>query len=160
MKPKKPHLTYSESFKRSVVDDIESGIMTANQAARYYGLGGGATVYKWLATYGMNESKGRKVIVMSRKEETELMTLRKELALTKKQLEETEIRAIAWESMVEAIEEDLGIPVKKKPWSQALLDAKRKLYPEDLSSAQSDFAEPSGSANKPDTSVSRPLKKR
>ena len=160
MKPQRPKLIYSESFKRSVVDDIESGIMTANQAAKYYGLGGGGTVYNWLATYGMNAAKGRKVIIMSPKEDTELMTLRKEMALLKKQLEETEIRAIAWESMVEAIEEDLGIPVKKKPWSQALIDAKKKLYPGDLDSVPSGSAESSGSANKPDISVSKPLKRR
>ena len=69
------------------MDDIESGIMTANQAAKYFGIGGGATVYNWLATYGMNAAKGRKVIIMSPKEDTELMTLRKEMALLKKQLE-------------------------------------------------------------------------
>ena len=160
MKPKRPYLIYSEAFKRSVVDDIENGVMTANQATKYYGIGGGTTIYHWLTTYGMNASKGRKVIIMSPKEETELITLRKELALIKKQLEEAEVRAIAWESMVEAIEEDLGITVKKKPWSQALLDAKRKLYPEDLSSVQSDSAKSSESASKPDISVSRPLRKR
>lgn len=160
MKDKAPKLIYSEAFKRAVVDDIESGIMSANQASKYYGINGGSTIYRWLATYGMNAQKGRKVIIMSPKEEIELITLRKELALLKKQLEEAEIRAIAWESMVEAIEDDLGIPVKKKPWSQALVDAKKKLYPEEIDSVPSGSAKSMESANKPAISVSRPLKRR
>jgi len=160
MKQKKPRLIYSEAFKRSVVSDIECGIMTANQAAKYYGIHGGTTIYRWISTYGMNAEKGKKVIIMCPQEETELMHLRKELALLKKQLEEAELRAIAWESMVEAVEEDLGIPVKKKPWSQALLDAKKKLYTGISDSVSEDSAKCSESAGKPDTNVSRPIRRK
>ena len=113
MKAKDSQVRYSEEFKRMVVSEIESGVMTANRAAKYYGIGGNLTIYRWLATYGMNSSKGKKVIIMTKQEETELITLRKEVALLKRELEEAEFRAIAWESMVEAIEIDLGIPVKK-----------------------------------------------
>jgi len=148
MKTKQIKLTYSEEFKRTVVEEIESGVMTATQASRYYGIGSGETVYRWLTTYGMNATKGKKVIVMSAKEETELISIRRELALIKKQLVEAELRAIAWESMVEAIEQDLGIEVKKKPWSQALLDAKKKLYPDEYTSVLPNSAASTESANK------------
>jgi len=113
MKKSHPHLRYSEEFKRTVVEEIETGIMSVSEARRYYGIEGTMTVYRWIATYGMNDIKGRKVIVMSKKEETELITLRRQLAEASKALEDAECRAIAWESMVEAIEKDLGIPVKK-----------------------------------------------
>ena len=33
--------------------------------------------------------------------------------MLKKELEEAELRAIAWKSMVDAIDQDLGYPVKK-----------------------------------------------
>lgn len=100
---------------------------------------------------------------MSSKEKDELIRLRKEQALLKKQLKDAEIREIAWESMVEAIEEDLGIPIKKKPWSKALADAKKKLHQDDNDSQPADSAESaesSKSANKPAISASKPLKER
>jgi hypothetical protein len=108
----------------------------------------------------MNASKGRKVIIMSGKEETELITLRRELALLKKQLEEAELRAIAWESMVDAIEQDLGLEVKKKPWNQASEEAKARLYPGECGSASKDSAGSTASASKPGTSGKHPLKRK
>lgn len=160
MKTKQLKLTYSEEFKRTVVEEIESGVMTLYQAYRYYGLGSKETVYRWLSVYGMNATKGKKVVIMSSKEETELISSRRELALLKKQLEEAELRAIAWESMVEAIEKDLGIEVKKKPWSQALLDARKKLYPDEYASVPPDSVSSTGSANKPVTSAKRRSKRK
>jgi transposase-like protein len=160
MKAKDSQVRYSEEFKRMVVSEIESGVMTANRAAKYYGIGGNLTIYRWLATYGMNSSKGKKVIIMTKQEETELITLRKEVALLKRELEEAEFRAIAWESMVEAIEIDLGIPVKKKPWSQALLDAKKKLYQGVEDSESTATAASSDSQSKPSTKNLRTIKRK
>lgn len=160
MKSKQPKLHYSEEFKRTVVEEIETGVMTLSKACRYYGISGSMTIYNWIATYGMNAAKGRKVIIMSQKEETELITLRRELALLKRELEEAELRAIAWKSMVDAIEIDLGIPVKKKPWSQALLDARKQLYPEEEGSVLPGSVIPSASPNKLSTSAGRRIKRK
>lgn len=160
MKKTRPQMRYSEEFKRTVVEEIETGIMTVTQACRYYGISGAVSIYKWIAVYGMNEIKGRKVLIMSHKEENELITLRRELALLKKELEEAEIRAIAWKSMVDAIEQDLKIPVKKKPWSQALLDARQQLYPKEDASACNDSVGSTDSPSKPDTNEKRPIKRK
>ncbi|HOV16244.1 MAG TPA: transposase [Candidatus Cloacimonadota bacterium] len=112
-KKSRPQIRYSEEFKRMVVEDIESGVMNVAQACRYYGISTPVSVYKWLELYGLRKNKGQKVLVMSYKEENELVRLRRELALLKKELEEAELRAIAWKSMVDAIDQDLGYPVKK-----------------------------------------------
>lgn len=159
MKKTRPQLRYSEEFKRMVVEEIESGIMTISQAGRYYGISGSVSIYKWISIYGLNEIKGKKVLVMSHKEENELITLRREMALLKKELEEAELRAIAWKSMVDAIEQDLGIPVKKKPWSQALLDARKQLYPDEFVVASPASADTTESPNKVTTKGARPLKR-
>jgi len=160
MKKSNPHLRYSEEFKRTVVEEIETGIMSVSEARRYYGIEGTMTVYRWIATYGMNDIKGRKVIVMSKKEETELITLRRQLAEASKALEDAECRAIAWESMVEAIEKDLGMPVKKKPWNLVLQEAKRKLNKSKYSSRSKNTVEYMGSANKDSISVARPIRRK
>jgi transposase len=160
MKKTRPQLRYSEAFKRKVVEEIETGVMTVSQACRYYAISGAESLYKWINLYGMNEIKGKKVIVMSHKEENELITLRRELALAKKLLEEAEVQVIAWKSMVDAVEEELGIPVKKKPWSQALLDARKQLYPDEYVSVSKDSAGSTDSPSKPDTSGKRPIKRK
>lgn len=118
------------------------------------------TVYDWMMRYGINGFKGKKVVIMSVKEETEVITLRRELALLKKQLEEAEMRAIAWKSMVDAIEEDMGIKVKKKPWSQALQEARQLLYPNEKDSVSSDSASSMDSVNRLDISGKHHIKRK
>jgi transposase-like protein len=160
MKKSRPQLRYSEEFKRMVVEEIETGVMNVAQACRYYGISVPVSIYKWLDLYGMRKQKGQKVLVMSYKEENELVRLRRELSLMKKELEEAELRAIAWKSMVDAIELDLGIPVKKKPWSQALQEARQQLYPEAGGSVLSESASSTDSASRPDTKDRHPLKRK
>jgi len=159
MKKSCPQLRYSEEFKRMVVEEIESGVMNVTQACRFYGINGAVSIYKWINQYGMNEQKGKKVMIMTHKEEHELVSLRKENALLKKALEDAEFRAIAWESMVEAIEEDLGLEVKKKPWSQALQEAKQKLYGAKDASVSNESAGSTASPSKPDTKEKQPLRR-
>ena len=65
MKKTRPQVRYSEEFKRMVVEEIEMGTMTVAQAARYYGISGSVSIYKWISIYGMNENKGRKVLIMT-----------------------------------------------------------------------------------------------
>jgi len=160
VKKTRPQIRYSEEFKRMVVEDIESGVMNVTQACRYYGINGAVSIYKWINLYGINEQKGKKVMIMTHKEEHELIALRKENALLKRALEEAETRAIAWESMVEAIEEDLGLKVKKKPWNQVLEDARQKLYAQVYDSASRDSVEPMVSPSKPGTKDKQPLKRK
>jgi transposase len=160
MKRGNPQVRYSEEFKRRLVEEIETGVMTISQACRFYGICSTNSIYKWISLYGMNQSKGKQVYIMTTKEETELIMLRRELALLKKQLNDAEERAIAWKCMVDAIEIDLGIPVKKKPWNQALLDARKTLKGEEADSVPKDTAASSESPNKPDTKEKHPLKRK
>jgi transposase-like protein len=160
MKKTRPQVRYSEEFKRMVVEEIEAGIMSISQASRYYGVSGGVSIYKWIALYGMNEIKGKKVVIMSHKEENEIITLRRELALSKSLLEEARLQALAWETMVEELEKELGVELKKKSWSHALQDAKQKLYPEESISVRNGSAGSTDSPNKPDTSGKKLLQRR
>jgi hypothetical protein len=134
--------------------------MNVTQACRYYGISVRVSIYKWLELYGLSKQKGQKVLVMGYKEENELVRLRRELALLKRELEEAELRAIAWKSMVDAIEQDLGIPVKKKSWSQALHEARQQLYGEEGDSAPKASAGSTESANRQDTKDRRPLRRK
>jgi len=151
---------YSEEFKRRLVEEIENGVMTISQACRFYGICSTNSVYKWIALYGMNHDRGKQVYIMTSKEETELVKLRRENAQLKKELEDAEDRALAWQCMVDAIEIDLGIPVKKKPWNQALLDARKRINTAANASVEKDTADTTESPSKPVTKEKQPLKRR
>ncbi len=56
----------------------------------------------------------------------ELRALNKRIAALEKEVAEAKLREIVWESMVEVAEE-MGYPIKQKPWEEAMEDAKKKL---------------------------------
>jgi len=47
-----PSIKYSESFKRSVVKEYESGILNKDQIKSKYGIGGNSSVLDWCRKYG------------------------------------------------------------------------------------------------------------
>lgn len=47
-----PHPKYSESFKRSVVQEYETGLLNKDQIQKKYGIGGNSRVLVWCRKYG------------------------------------------------------------------------------------------------------------
>ncbi len=58
--PSRKHdeIRYSESFKLTVVREVEAGGLAFNEVARKYGVKGTATVQRWVRKYG-NGTRGR-----------------------------------------------------------------------------------------------------
>ena len=50
--PKRTQKDYSLAFKLQVVDEIEKGLLSQNEAQRKYGIQGNATVLVWLRKHG------------------------------------------------------------------------------------------------------------
>ncbi len=50
--PKRTQKDYSLAFKLQVVDEVEKGLMSQNEAQRKYGIQGNATVLVWLRKHG------------------------------------------------------------------------------------------------------------
>lgn len=64
---------YSSCFKRQVVADLESGRLSSIEAARsHYGIGGGATIQRWLDQLGKNHLQA-KVVRVQRPDEVQQM---------------------------------------------------------------------------------------
>ena len=95
---------YSYGFKVAIVDEVEQGNISINQAAKLYEVSRSA-VHKWLKKYGNLDRKLRELGGKSPKQE---------IAELRKKLEDAEVRASIWESAFELLEEDLGINGKKK----------------------------------------------
>lgn len=119
MKEKKPVNRYSMAFKMRVIEDVENGLICAEDARKLYGIGGRNTVHEWIAQYGRNQKLGKVIHIMTKDEELEVIALRREVKLLKRALEEAFIEKIALETLVEMAENETQVPLKKNFGSQA-----------------------------------------
>ena len=104
---------YSYAFKVAIVDRVEQGQISQNQAAKEYNVSRSG-IQKWIKKYGNLDKKLRAMGGKSPKQE---------IADLKKKLEEAELREAIWETAVELLEKDFNIDAKKK----YLDDYQRKL---------------------------------
>ncbi|HOY84463.1 MAG TPA: hypothetical protein PLQ80_04105 [Candidatus Syntrophosphaera sp.] len=127
MEDKKPVNRYSMAFKLRVVDDVESGLLNAEEARRLYGIGGRNTVHEWITQYGKNSRIGKKVYIMTQNEENELLRLKRENNYLKRCLENSLVKELTLESLIEVVQEEYGVDLKKKINSKLLDEARKKL---------------------------------
>ena len=71
-------IRYSEAFKQQVLRDLEAGkFENTHKAARAYGIGGAATVQRWMERYGREHLRRKVVRVETPKEISEVKELRR-----------------------------------------------------------------------------------
>ncbi len=86
---------YSISFKRQVIADLESGRFDSMESARlHYGIGGKATIQKWLRKYGKNHLLPKVVIVQKPEERDQIRALKQQLAELQRALGQTQVQNV------------------------------------------------------------------
>lgn len=96
------HVTYSEAFKRQVVDQIESGkFRNAFHARVSLGIPGMTTVHRWLRRYGTGTRTPKRIKIMSLEEIDETKELKKRVRDLEKALADTHMRSLLNESYLE-----------------------------------------------------------
>ena len=108
---------FSKELKLKAVKDIESGKATIAQVCREFSVSG-VSVYNWLNKYSRFHKQGAAIIVELNSESYRSKELEKkvkdlEAALGRKQLEVEFLN-----KLIELASEDLGIDIKKKPYTQ------------------------------------------
>ena len=95
-------IRYTESFKRQVVSDLESGRFSSVEAAnRHHGIKGAMTVKNWVVRLGQNQLLA-KVVRVEKPDEADLVSdLRREIAQLQKALGQTQARSLLNESYLE-----------------------------------------------------------
>jgi transposase len=117
---------YSDSFKRQVVEDLESGRFLSVEAAnRHHGIKGATTVKNWVLRLGKNQLLA-KVVRVEKPDEAGLVAgLRREIAQLQKALGQTQARSLLNESYLELACQRLGEEVegfKKKSAGKRCID--------------------------------------
>lgn len=106
---------YSETFKIYITSEIESGRLSVAAANRKYNIAGHMTVSKWCRKYGtcINKKVAPKRKIMAQ-EEHEIVRLHNEVKALKDELENARMKNVVLETMVDIVEKELEIPIRKK----------------------------------------------
>jgi transposase-like protein len=116
---KAPQITYqgySWGLKISIVEEIENGQVSINQASIKYGIGR-ATIQKWIKKFGNLDRKLREMGGRSPKQEIEEL---------KKKIKQLETERDILNTAIEIVEEEYGVDVKKKFLPESLKATLRK----------------------------------
>ena len=105
---------YELAFKLKVAADYFKGLDSLQQVGTRYGISR-HLVHDWVKRfYDELSVQPRPEPDMTQAEKQALDELKKQNELLKKQLEHAEMKAHAWEIMVDVAEKQLGIDIKKK----------------------------------------------
>ncbi|MCB0171123.1 MAG: transposase [Anaerolineae bacterium] len=109
---KKAVIRYSEAFKRQVVREYEAGA-SAIQLGRKYGIKGGNTVSSWVKKYGREGSRYELMVIQKPEEQAEVKRLQERVKQLERALAQTMLDKLMLESLVETLEAETGVDLKK-----------------------------------------------
>jgi transposase len=108
---------YSSAFKLKVVNEIESGKLSVNQAMEIYDIGGNTTISRWIKNLGRNHLLSKIVRIEMKDENDKLKELKERVRQLEKLLANKELDGLMNEAFLELLAEDQGVDLdefKKK----------------------------------------------
>jgi transposase-like protein len=106
-------IRYSSAFKLKVVEEIDSGTLTINQAMKVYGVGGHHTIQRWLKNLGRESLLPNTVRIQMKDELERIKLLERENALLKEALADKELALYLKKCEFEVMNEEYGLGTKK-----------------------------------------------
>ena len=83
----RPHIVYTDDFRRKVVQEVVSGKWTGpTHARRVYGIKGSMTVRNWMVRYGYGHLLERIVVMKGEEEVSEVNRLKAEVRKLKESM--------------------------------------------------------------------------
>ena len=104
--------TFSESFRKSKVEDIRSGRLKVRDLSQLYNISR-TTVYKWLYLYSELE-KGTKTVVQMESEANKTKLLLQRVAELERIIGQKQLEIDYLNVCLEVASEDVGYDIKKK----------------------------------------------
>jgi transposase len=104
---------YSEACKQQIVGQIERGEITIAQARQRYDIGGSTTIDRWLKQLGKHHLLATVVRIEMAEERDRIKDLEEQVRTLERALAQTQVKALALESVIESIDAEYGIDTKK-----------------------------------------------
>lgn len=122
-------IRYSQSFKRQVISDLESGrFSTMSQAQEHYGITGSSTIRNWLLKYGRNHLCAKVVHVEKPNEKKQILELKKQIKQLKEALGQTQAENVINQEFLKIACEQMGQDIEsfKKKLAQGCSPGRTK----------------------------------
>lgn len=107
-------LRYSTAFKLKVVEQIERGELTVQEARRVYDIRGGQTIQRWLTKHGKSHLLSRVVRIEMKDEKDRIKQLEAEKKKLESALAQAHVKNLFLEEVITLAKEEYGIDLKKK----------------------------------------------
>jgi transposase len=122
--------TYSEEFKWKVVKEVLSGELSKAEAKQKYNIGSNSAILYWMRQFsGIENPRESRLLFMTDKKtikEDKLTKEQKKIKELEEALRKEKNRVLLYEAMMEIVEEDYGIEIRKKSGAEQLEKLKRK----------------------------------
>ncbi|HEY2720712.1 MAG TPA: transposase [Chitinophagaceae bacterium] len=122
----KQTIRYSISFRQKVVKEIEEEGLKVSEAARRYGIKGGATIQRWIKEFGKNHLLNKIVRVEMKGEKDRIKELEEEIKKLKIALADATMEKHAMETLIDVVNENYQTDVKKNFGQQLLKGSGKK----------------------------------
>lgn len=117
---------YSEAFKKQVVREYESGT-SSYRLRQKYGISGSNTIITWVRKYGREGSRYELMVIQKPEERDQLKALKERVQELESALAQVMLDKLMLESLVEVIEEEEGLAVKKNTGRRSLTGPTKKV---------------------------------
>ena len=104
---------YSLAFKQKVVSEIESGGLSLSEARRVYDIKGCGTIPAWLKRFGKNHLLNKVVRIEMKDEKDKIKELERQKRELESALAQAHLKNLSLEALIECVEEEYRIDVKK-----------------------------------------------
>lgn len=119
---------FSEAFKKSIVNDFESGKFSVIQLERLHKIKG-QIIYRWIYQYSQVNEKGQRIVEMKDSSTQKLKELEKKVMELERAVGQKQIQIDYLEKMIDIAKDELNIDIKKNsntPLSSGSVTAKGK----------------------------------
>jgi transposase-like protein len=114
MKPKKKIIVaYSESFKKSKVDQIENGNISVIQMAKMIGMNNTNSIYQWLRKYG-KKIQNERIVIETDSDYLRYVSLEKEKLKLEQLLGQQQVRLHYYEELLNEVRSHYGEDPEEK----------------------------------------------
>ena len=103
---------YEENFKRTLVEEFESGKFSVTQLSRSHNIHR-SLLYQWIYRYSTVNEKGYRIVESSESSSQKVKELEKKIKELERIVGQKQILADYYKKMIDLAEEQLGIDIKK-----------------------------------------------
>ncbi len=122
---------FSEEQRRKIVLEVLSGELSKEQARRIYGIKSKSAILEWMRKFASINPRAHGVDPIPKLREMKTISpneqkLLKRIKELEQQLEYSELKGRAYQLMIEKVERESGIDLKKKSGQKSLPNLKKK----------------------------------